>query len=94
MLPDYSSAFKAYDIRALWGDPLDEQFFYALGYGIGKHLIERYGEQASLVFGADSRKENTQIIYRFLKGVALAGKVACVNAGLPVESLSGQTHPW
>ncbi len=57
-------------------------------------MIERYGEQASLVFGADSREENTQIIYRFLKGVALAGKVACVNAGLPVESAPGQTHPW
>jgi phosphomannomutase len=93
-MPDYSSAFKAYDIRALWGDPLDEQFFYALGYGIGKHLVERYGEHASLVFGADSREENTQIIYRFLKGVALAGKVQCVNAWLPVTSVEGQTHPW
>lgn len=93
-MKEYASVFKTYDIRALRQDPIDEQFFYAFGYGVGKHLIDRYGDQATLLFGADTRAENTQIIYWFLQGVALAGKVACVNAGLPVESLPGQTHPW
>lgn len=91
---DYTKVFKAYDIRAVWGEEIDAKFFYACGYGVGKHLIARYGDDASLVFGADTRVQNTEIIYRFLQGVQRAGKVACVNAGLPVESVAGQTHPW
>lgn len=66
-MKDYSKAYKAYDIRAIYDDPIDNTFVYSLGKGIGRHLLKTVGEDATFVFASDVREVNNELIYRFLK---------------------------
>ncbi len=44
-----SKVFKAYDVRATYPDPLNEQVGQKVGYGIGQWLKQRHGGQVGLV---------------------------------------------
>ena len=44
-----SKVFKAYDVRATYPDPLNEQIGQKVGYGTGQWLKQRHGGQVGLV---------------------------------------------
>ena len=66
MLEQYKKAFKAYDIRGIYGTELDANFFFYMWYGLGKHLRETKGEEATILLGTDARKINTECIDAYI----------------------------
>lgn len=89
-MKDYSKAYKAYDIRAIYDDPIDNTFVYSLGKGVGKHLLKTVGEEATFVFGADVREANNELVYWFLKWLEEGGCMNYVGVGIPVEAIDDE----
>jgi phosphomannomutase len=81
---DYSSAFRTYDIRSIYDQPIDTTFAYSLGKALGKHLSDTKGSQASMVIAADTRKANNDLVSYFLQGVMESGISYLWNLGQPV----------
>lgn len=68
-MKDYSKVFKAYDIRALYGSEIDENFSYYLGKGVANYLIKTYWEKVSVILGGDTRWANDTLIESFSEGL-------------------------
>ncbi len=62
----YTKAFKAYDIRGIFEEEIDNNFAFLMWYGIGNHLIQTQWPKASLLVSSDTRKINTDLITHFL----------------------------
>jgi len=69
---EYIKAFKAYDIRGIFGEEIDNNFAFLMWYGIGDHLIQKHWSKASLLVSSDTRKINTDLIKHFLAGATNA----------------------
>jgi len=70
MHPEYKKAFKAYDIRGVYGKEIDENFAYTMGKVIGKYMIEKFGKGATLLIGCDVREKSVTLITAFEKGIS------------------------
>lgn len=89
-MKEYSKAYKAYDIRAVYGEHIDTTLAYAVGRAVGKKALEKDGEQASILVSGDVREYNNQLIYYFVKGCEDAGCTNVIGIGLEVENVGGQ----
>jgi len=69
MLKKYLNCFKAYDIRGISTEEIDEKFMYIMGKWMGKYLIETYGENIKMLIGCDVREINTKYLPHFLEGL-------------------------
>ncbi len=72
--------FKAYDIRGLYGDPLDEKMSWQIGHGVSQFLIEdaeRAGETSpmmkNVVVGRDMRQSSPGLTEALIQGVGHHG---------------------
>lgn len=70
MLASYHKAFKAYDIRGIYGEHIDERFAYTLWKAIGRYMFETYGNEATLLVASDVRNCNVSLIRYFETGLA------------------------
>jgi phosphomannomutase len=68
-MKDYSKAYKAYDIRAIYDDPIDDIFCFNLGLAVGREAVKKHGSRSKIVIGSDVRMYNNMFIYRFVKGL-------------------------
>ncbi len=80
--------FKAYDIRGLYGDQIDEDLAWKIGHATAQFLrsllsgYERGQASANrLVVGHDMRPHSKPLIEAMIEGVTSSG-AACVNIGL------------
>jgi len=69
----YSKAFKAYDIRGIFGEDIDAYFCFIMGYATGQDLVQKHGENASILISSDTRKINKDLINKYIIGLTQAG---------------------
>lgn len=93
-MKDYAKAYKAYDIRGIYGEQVDTTLAYAVGRAVARQVIAQEGEEASVLVGCDVREYNNQLIYYFLKGCEDEGCDNFVGIGLPVENVGNQKQGW
>lgn len=70
---NYNKAFRAYDIRGVFGSDIDAYFCFIMGYATGQDLIEKYGISASILISSDTRKINTALIDQYIIWLTQAG---------------------
>ncbi len=69
-----SKVFKAYDVRAIYPDPLDEAKARKIGYGVGKFLQEQNGgEPGKVVVSRDHRPAAPAMAEALIEGIRAAG---------------------
>ena len=80
--------FKAYDVRGLYGDQIDEDLAWKIGHAAAQFLrsmlsgYERGQASANrLVVGHDMRPSSESLVTAMIEGVTSSG-AACVNVGL------------
>jgi phosphomannomutase len=89
-MKDYAKAYKAYDIRAIYDDPIDDIFCFNLGLAIGREAIKKHSSKSKVIIGSDVRMRNNNLIYWFVKGMKQSGVIQVVSAGLTVEGIDEQ----
>ncbi len=87
---DYNKAYKAYDIRWIYGEHIDDIFAYNIGLWLGKEAIQRDGDGAKILIGSDVREHNNTFIYRLIVWLKEAGVQSITNAWIPVEAIDNQ----
>ncbi len=85
MMTHYDKAFKAYDIRAVRKDPVDETFAYSMGRTIGDFIQKEHWPDARLCFACDVRDPNNEMIYYFLCGLEDEGFTNYIGVGMEPE---------
>lgn len=79
------SAFKAYDIRGIYPQDIDEWFALRMGRGIG--IMMHQSERVSLLIASDVRRANADLITLFVQGVRETHpSVQITNLDLPATS--------
>ncbi|MEM9752408.1 MAG: phosphomannomutase/phosphoglucomutase [Planctomycetota bacterium] len=68
-----SKVFKAYDVRAIYPDPLDEAKAKKIGYGVGKFLHESNGGKGKVVVSRDHRPAAPSMAEALIEGIRAAG---------------------
>lgn len=92
---EYDKAYKAYDIRAIYDDPIDDTFAYSLWKWLGKYLMQTIWKDASLCFWSDVREANNNLIYWFLKWLEDGWCTNYIGLWLPVEAIDdNQIQLW
>ena len=82
-----SSVFKAYDIRGIFGDVINEKFAYRLGAALATYL-----NLNSLVVGRDIRESSPELHLAFLEGLVDSG-VSVYDIGIvPTGTMYHATH--
>ena len=69
---DLSHVFKAYDVRATYPDPLNEEVGWRVGYGVGEFLKSRFG-QGRVVVTLDMRPSAPAMQEALSNGIRAAG---------------------
>lgn len=88
-LDNYYKAFKSYDIRGIRDKEIDANLWYYLWRWLGEYIVQQTGQQASIMIGADTRKNNTQLINNTLLWLSQTGLTQFVSAGM---NFSGYPH--
>ncbi|QQE12675.1 phosphomannomutase/phosphoglucomutase [Planctomycetota bacterium] len=74
--------FKAYDVRATYPEPLNEDAAWHVGYGTGVYLKENNGGEPGLVLvSRDMRPHSPQLCKKMSEGIRAAG-MDVVNLGM------------
>jgi len=80
--------FKAYDIRGVYGDQLNEDLAWCIGYATGQFLRSQLSgydrtdpQMNTLAVGRDMRKSSPALCDAFIEG-ALGSGVNCVDTGM------------
>lgn len=68
-MKQYMDAFKAYDIRWIYGKDIDTRFCYVLGLWLGWYLCQQHWKTASILISSDTRKFNKELIEYFIAGL-------------------------
>jgi len=69
-----SKVFKAYDVRATYPDPLNEEIGWKIGYGTGAFLKEQNnGEKGTVVVSRDHRPSAPSMAKALIQGIRAAG---------------------
>ena len=87
-MADIDKAFKAYDIRGIYGEDVDEDLAWRIGHATAQFLrslltgYER-GQAASnrLVIGRDMRPHSEPLLEAMVEGVTSSG-IGCIDIGL------------
>jgi phosphomannomutase len=75
------TVFKAYDVRAVYPQPLDETIARKIGFATGKLLLEEAGGSGSVVVGHDMRPSSPALVSAVKEGVLRSG-ADVINVGL------------
>ncbi len=80
--------FKAYDVRGLYGDEIDEDMAWKIGHACGqflRSLLSGYerGQAATnrLVVGRDMRPHSESLVEAMIEGVSASG-TSCIDIGM------------
>jgi phosphomannomutase len=65
--------FKAYDVRAVYPDPLNEHAGKCIGYGVGKYLQDEYGKTGTVVVSRDMRPAAPSMAEALIEGLRATG---------------------
>lgn len=84
-LEQYQTAFKSYDIRGIRWKEIDADLGYYLGLWLGDYIREQSWDQATMMIGADTRPNNTQLINNTLLGLSQSGLSNFVSAGIECD---------
>lgn len=69
MNKQYLKCFKAYDIRGIYPEEIDEKFMYIIGKWMGKYLKTNFWENMKMLIGCDVREINANYLPHFLDGL-------------------------
>ena len=75
-MPIDPSIFKAYDVRGLYGEQIDEDVAYRVGRGFARVLADMYDTEPtelSLALGRDMRLQAPRLAERYAAGMSDAG---------------------
>ena len=75
------SVFKAYDVRALYPEPLDESIAKKIGFGVAAMLLSESPKGGSIVVGHDMRPSSQSLVKALIDGVTQMG-VDVIDVGL------------
>ncbi len=70
---NFSKVFKAYDVRAVYPDPLNEELGKKIGYGVGKFMFDNNGGKGTVVVSRDHRPAAPSMAEALIKGIRAAG---------------------
>jgi len=74
--------FKAYDIRGIYPETVDEAVSRRIGYGVGRFLLEQApGGDGRVLVGRDMRRSSAPLAVALVEGLNAAG-VAVVDVGM------------
>lgn len=91
----YSSAFKAYDIRSIWKDPVDEAFAYSMWRALWSYIQKKHWPDSRLCFGCDVRDPNNEMVYYFLCGLEDEWFQNYIGVGMEAEpQTEDQDYFW
>lgn len=89
-LPDVSSIFRAYDIRGVVGQTLNQEVAYRIGQTIGTEADDQ-GE-SKIIVGADGRLSSPDLLDALIDGLVSTGREV-INIGfVPTPLLYFATH--
>lgn len=94
MLQNYHQAFKAYDIRAIYGEEIDKKFSYILWKAIGEYMIKNYWKDSKFLVWCDVREANTEIINYFLHGMQELGFENVFFAKFTNNNIDKNIYPY
>lgn len=66
-MQQYIAACKAYDVRGVYKEQIDEVLMYMIGVRLGAQMLLEQGQHASCLIGADTRAANNTLVYWFIK---------------------------
>ena len=75
------TVFKAYDVRAVYPEPLDEATATRIGFATGHLLLEEAGGSGSVVVGHDMRPSSPSLLAALKEGILRSGADA-IDVGL------------
>ncbi len=75
------TVFKAYDVRAIYPDPLNEETAFKIGFSTGRFLLSEANQKGSIVVGHDMRP-SSQSLNESLKEGVLASGANVIDVGL------------
>lgn len=78
-------SFKSYDIRGIRWKEIDADLGYYLGLALGDYITAQSWNQASIMIGADTRWNNTQLINNTLQWLSQSGLTHFVSAGMKFD---------
>lgn len=81
----YQTAFKSYDIRGIRWKEIDADLGYYLGLWLGDYIREQSWDKATMMIGADTRQNNTQLINNTLLWLSQSGLSNFVSAGIQCD---------
>lgn len=84
-LEKYHISFKSYDIRGIRWQEIDADLGYYLGLALGDYIKSQSWDQASIMIGADTRQNNTQLINNTLLWLSQSGLSDFVSAGMQFD---------
>ena len=67
------SVFKAYDVRAVYPEPLNEKIARNIGLSAGRLLIEEAGKKGAIVVGHDMRPSSPSLVSSLKDGILSSG---------------------
>ncbi|MBC8201395.1 MAG: phosphomannomutase/phosphoglucomutase, partial [Planctomycetes bacterium] len=67
------TVFKAYDVRAVYPDPLGEETARKVGVAAGKMLLEESGGSGAIVVGHDMRPSSPSLVRALKEGILSSG---------------------
>ncbi len=94
MSKDYTTIFKAYDIRSLYNEPMDTTCSYSLWYVLWKYLIEKRWADQPLLVASDWREWNEDLLMSFLAWFYDAWGKNWHTSNTLVQSLWAQKHDF
>ncbi len=72
-MPDLSNVFKAYDVRQLYPDPLNEAAGKRIGFGVGTYLKQKNNGSGTVVCSHDHRPSAPSMHQAIMQGIRAAG---------------------
>jgi len=68
-MKNYSSVYKAYDLRSVFDEPMDTTFTYSLGKAMWGHFVKEYGADQTFLIWCDVRLPNPELVVAFICGL-------------------------
>lgn len=93
-MQQYIAACKAYDVRGVYKEQIDEVLMYMIGVRLGAQMLLEQGQHASCLIGADTRAANNTLVYWFIKWLEHAWVDQIVLGGKQVTPGEGELRWW
>ena len=75
------TVFKAYDVRAIYPSPLDEETAKKIGFAAGRMLLDEAGGSGSVIVGHDMRPSSPSLVAALKEGIQASG-AGVIDVGL------------